>query len=171
MKKFMGVAVIAAAFVAVGCEEKKAEPAKAAEGAAGAIGDAAKKAMTDTKEAGAKAAEAAKDATKQAVDAGKQAIDDAAAKAKTGAIADLKTKVDGLQGKIDGVKTQIAALPEIARKPATDALASIEKKYTDLKASFAGLEKAAGDEFTKLSGQVGTQVTSLTEELGKIIKK
>ena len=189
MKKLIGVALLAASVVVVGCEEKKAEPAKAAEGAAGAMDNAAKgmkdaagkavegtkdaagKAVEGAKDAAGKVAEGAKDATNKAADAGKQATDDAAAKAKTGMLAELKTKVEGIQTQIDSAKKQVAALPEIARKPAQDALASIEKKYTDLKASFGGLEKVSGDEFTKLSGQVGAQASSLSEELGKLIKK
>jgi hypothetical protein len=106
-----------------------------------------------------------------AADAGKAAVDDAAAKAKDGILAEVKTKVDAIQGQLDGVKKQIDALPELVRKPAQSAFAGCEKKYTDLKASFANLQKAAGDEFKKLSGEVGSQATALSDEIGKIVKK
>jgi hypothetical protein len=59
----------------------------------------------------------------------------------------------------------------LVRKPAQDLFSGCEKKYTDLKAAFANLQKASGDEFKKLSGEVGSQATALSEEIGKIVKK
>lgn len=178
MKNVLMAVALAGALVAVGCEKKESESAKAAEGAKEAADNAAKgltnaasTAVEGAKDAGAKVVEGTKDAAAKAADAGKAAVDDAAAKAKDGILAEVKTKVDAIQGQLDGVKKQIDALPELVRKPAQDAFAGCEKKYTDLKAAFANLQKAAGDEFKKLSGEVGSQATALSEEIGKIVKK
>lgn len=189
MKNVLMAVALAGALVAVGCEKKESESGKAAD-AAKETGTSATKGLTDAagkavegakdagakvvegaKDAGAKVVEGTKDAATKAADAGKAAVDDAAAKAKDGILAEMKTKVDAIQGQLDGVKKQIDALPELVRKPAQDAFSGCEKKYTDLKASFANLQKAAGDEFKKLSGEVGSQATALSEEIGKIVKK
>jgi hypothetical protein len=178
MKNVLMAVALAGALVAVGCEKKESESAKAAD-AAKETGNSATKSLTDAagtavegaKDAGAKVVEGTKDAAAKAADAGKAAVDDAAAKAKDGILAEVKTKVDAIQGQLDGVKKQIDALPELVRKPAQDLFSGCEKKYTDLKAAFANLQKASGDEFKKLSGEVGSQATALSEEIGKIVKK
>jgi hypothetical protein len=178
MKNVLMAVALAGALVAVGCEKKESESAKAADAAketgnsaTKSLTDAAGKAVEGAKDAGAKVVEGTKDAAAKAADAGKAAVDDAAAKAKDGILAEVKTKVDAIQGQLDGVKKQIDALPELVRKPAQDLFSGCEKKYTDLKAAFANLQKASGDEFKKLSGEVGSQATALSEEIGKIVKK
>ncbi len=178
MKNVLMAVALAGALVAVGCEKKESESAKAADAAketgnsaTKGLTDAAGKAVEGAKDAGAKVVEGTKDAAAKAADAGKAAVDDAAAKAKDGILAEVKTKVDAIQGQLDGVKKQIDALPELVRKPAQDLFSGCEKKYTDLKAAFANLQKASGDEFKKLSGEVGSQATALSEEIGKIVKK
>jgi hypothetical protein len=178
MKNVLMAVALAGALVAVGCEKKESESAKAADAAketgnsaTKSLTDAAGKAVEGAKDAGAKVVEGTTDAAAKAADAGKAAVDDAAAKAKDGILAEVKTKVDAIQGQLDGVKKQIDALPELVRKPAQDLFSGCEKKYTDLKAAFANLQKASGDEFKKLSGEVGSQATALSEEIGKIVKK
>ncbi|MFZ4576146.1 MAG: hypothetical protein ACOYN0_17310 [Phycisphaerales bacterium] len=196
MKRILMVAALMGGLVVVGCEEKKAEPAKdvkgtaskaaeavkdtagkAAEGvkdtagkAAEAVKDTAGKAAEAVKDTAGKAAEGVKDAAGKAADATKQAAADAAAKAHADALASVRGKVDGIQGQLDAIKKKVDALPELVRKPAQEALATAEKKYTDLKASFGGLEKATGDEFTKLSGEIATRATALSDEIAKIAK-
>jgi hypothetical protein len=189
MKKLFALSLLVAGSLLVACEEKKDAPKAAETGksavdsmkdSAGKAVDAGAKAVMDAKDSTVKAAEEAKDAVvktaeevkdsaSKAADEVKKDVVDAGKAAEEGVMSDLKKQIDAFQPQIDGIRKQVDALPELVKKPAQDALASAEKTYGDIKTSFDSLGKAPVDQFTKLSGDLGNQIKSLSDQLKKII--
>lgn len=169
--------------VVVGCEEKKAEPAKAIGDAAAKTGEAMKDAAAKTgeavKDAAAKTGEAAKDAGNAAAEKAKEMTAPAPAPAPTPAAPDMAAAA---MAKIDaGMKTARTTLDELKKKAdaanplvktaAATILTEAETKYSALEGQVKALTGTDGAAREKAIGDVTTGLGKLNELLASAKSK
>lgn len=173
--------------VVVGCEEKKAEPAKAIGDAAAKTGEAMKDAAAKTgeavKDAAAKTGEAAKDAGNAAAEKAKEMTEPAAAPAPAPAAAPAAPDMAAAaMAKIDaGMKTARTTLDELKKKAdaanplvktaAATILTEAETKYTALEGQVKALTGTDGAAREKAIGEVTTGLGKLNELLASAKSK
>ena len=171
--------------VVAGCEEKKAEPAKAISDAAAKTGEAMKDAAAKTgeavKDAAAKTGEAAKDAGNAAAEKAKEMTAPAPAPAPAAAPA-APDMTAAAMAKIDaGMKTARTTLDELKKKAdaanplvktaATTILTEAETKYTALEGQVKALTGTDGAAREKAIGDVTTGMNKLNELLASAKSK
>ena len=149
MNRAMMILAMCGLTMAMGCEEKKAEPPKTA-------GDAAKAAMDGTK-----------DATKTAGDVAKAAASDMGTKAVT----EAKGLVDKAKAQLDTLTKAGASLPA-DKKPMFDAaVAPLNDQYKSLSDAAAKLKDLSGDNLAKTATDLKDRASKLVDGITSVAAK
>lgn len=142
MKRALVLALVAGAGLAMGgCEEKKAEPAKA-------LGDAAKQAGDAMKDGAKKAGDAAKDVANKATDALQ---------------GEVKNLMDTIKTKVDALVKGGSSLTGEKKGEFDKAVAGIQTSWSDLSKMFDGLKGQTGEAMTKTLAELKDKGSKLHE--------
>jgi FlaG/FlaF family flagellin (archaellin) len=149
MKNTIILASTLAAFVLVGCDDKKA-PTPAPAG-----GSSATKAAEGLTKDAAKAAEAVKGATDKA--------GEAAAGVKDKLVGEVSGLYDGAKKQVDELAKKVDGLPEIVKAPLQGQVKALQDQVAAAGAKLEELKKADSGSFAKIGDELKGLLTKITE--------